>query len=64
MELNELMEKLQIDLPQSSTPTLAELLIDRAHEIPAAGSTIKINDLSFYRLHSSPQRIIEVRTQW
>lgn len=64
IELDELVEKLNIDLPESDQATLAGLLLSRVHEIPPHGSLIQINDIDFTIQRRIPQAIQEVRIRW
>ncbi len=64
IELDELAEKLELDLPESSHATLAGMLMSRVHEVPSTGSLIQINSIDFTIQRSVPQAIQEVRIRW
>ena len=64
IELDELVEKLKLDIPQSDQATLAGLLLSKVHEIPPAGSLIQINGIDFTIQRRIPQAIQEVRIRW
>jgi putative hemolysin len=64
IELDELVEKLKLDIPQSDQATLAGLLLSKVHEIPPAGSLIRINGIDFTIQRRIPQAIQEVRIRW
>lgn len=64
IELDELVEKLDLDIPESSHATLGGLLMSRVHEIPATGSLIQINGIDFTIQRSIPQAIQEIRIRW
>jgi CBS domain containing-hemolysin-like protein len=64
IELDELVEQLDLDIPESIHATLGGLLMSRVHEIPATGSLIQINSIDFTIQRSIPQAIQEIRIRW
>ena len=64
IELDELCEKLQIELPEGKYLTLAGLILDRTHSVPEKGAVIKEQGISLVVHRSTAQAIIEVRLHW
>ncbi|MEJ1297667.1 MAG: hemolysin family protein [Candidatus Sedimenticola sp. (ex Thyasira tokunagai)] len=62
--LDELCEKLQIELPQGRYITLAGLILDRTHSVPETGTVIKVQEISLVVHRSTAQAISEVRLHW
>ncbi|MES9897578.1 MAG: hemolysin family protein [Sedimenticola sp.] len=62
--LDELCEKLQIELPQGRYITLAGLILDRTHSVPETGAVIKEGGISLAVHRSTAQAISEVRLYW
>lgn len=64
IEVDELNEKLQIELPQGRYVTLAGLILERTHSVPDEGSAVKEGGISLVIHRSSAQAIHEVRIHW
>ena len=64
IEVDSLEEELGIKLPEGKYTTLAGFLLEKAGEIPAAGTSIKAKEVTFTIERSSPQAILEVRVRW
>jgi putative hemolysin len=64
IELGSLQETLGIELPESKYTTLAGLLLDLAYEVPAAGTVIEAEGITFTVRRSTPQAIHEVHVRW
>ncbi len=64
ISLDELCEKLKIELPEGSYTTLAGLTLDRTHRIPEKGTVIKVGEISLVVYRSSEQAVLEVRIHW
>ncbi len=64
IEIDSLEEELGIQLPKGKYATLAGFLLEKAGEIPAAGTSIKAKGMTFIIERSSPQAIQEVRVRW
>jgi len=61
MEIDVLEEQLGIELPEGNYTTLAGFLLSKAREVPAVGSVIEIEALTFVVERATPQAIQEVR---
>jgi len=64
IELDELCEKLEIDLPRGNYATLAGLLLDKMHSVPHQGTVVKENGITMTVQRSSAKSVREVRVQW
>ena len=64
IEIDSLEEDLGIQLPKGKYATLAGFLLEKAGEIPAAGTSIKTKGVTFTIERSTPQAIQEVRVHW
>jgi len=64
IELDELTEKLGIELRQGRYTTLAGFIVNRLHSVPAEGTVIVENDISLTVHRSSAQSVLEVRINW
>jgi CBS domain containing-hemolysin-like protein len=64
IEIDSLEEALAIQLPKGKYATLAGFILEKAGEIPAAGTSIKSKGVTFTVERSSPQAIQEVRVRW
>lgn len=64
MELDELCEKLKIDLPRGRYATLAGLMLDKLHSVPARGTVLKEGNITLTIHRSSAQTVQEVRVRW
>jgi CBS domain containing-hemolysin-like protein len=64
VELDELCEKLEIDLPRGNYATLAGLLLDKMRSVPHQGAVIKENGITLTVQRSSAKSVREVRIQW
>ena len=58
------LEELGLDLPDGQYASLAGFLLDKAQDIPAVGTVIEFQDISFTIERATPQAIQEVRIQW
>lgn len=58
------LEELGLDLPEGQYASLAGFLLEKARDIPPAGTVIKYQDVSFTIERATPQAIKEVRIQW
>jgi CBS domain containing-hemolysin-like protein len=59
-----LAEALKIVLPEGQYATLAGFLLGRVRDVPAVGTRIKCNKVSFVIQRGSARAIEEVRVQW
>ena len=64
VEVDELNEKLQIELLEGRYVTLAGLILDRTHKVPKKGHIVKEGDISLVIHRSTAQAILEVRIHW
>jgi len=64
IEMDELKEKLQIELPEGRYVTLAGMILDKAHRVPQKGSVIQEGGVSLVIHSSTAQAIQEVRIHW
>ncbi len=64
IEIDELCEKLKIDLPRGNYATLAGLLLDKMHSVPHQGTVMKENGITLTVQRSSAKSVREVRIQW
>ncbi|HBN27061.1 MAG TPA: HlyC/CorC family transporter [Desulfobacteraceae bacterium] len=64
IEIDTLKEKLKIEMPESKCATLAGFLLEKAHDIPPAGSIIESCGVTYTILQATPQAIKEVRIRW
>lgn len=64
VEVGELNEKLQIELPEGRYVTLAGLILDRTHKVPKKGHIVKESDISLVIHRSTAQAILEARIHW
>ena len=64
IEIDTLEEKLEIKMPESKCATLAGFLLEKAHDIPPAGSIIESGGVTYTILQATPQAIKEVRIRW
>ena len=64
IELDELSEKLGIQLRQGRYTTLAGFILNRMHAVPPQGTVIVENDISLTVHRSSAQSVLEVRINW
>jgi CBS domain containing-hemolysin-like protein len=64
IELDELCEKLEIDLPRGNYATLAGLLLDKMRSVPHQGTVVKENGITLTVQRSSAKSVREVRIQW
>ncbi len=64
IEIDELCEKLEIDLPRGNYATLAGLLLDKMHSVPHQGTVVKENGITMTVQRSSAKSVREVRIQW
>jgi putative hemolysin len=64
IEIDSLEKELGIQLPKGKYATLAGFLLEKAGEIPAAGTSINAKGVTFTIERSTPQAIQEVRVHW
>jgi len=64
IELDELSEKLGIELRQGRYTTLAGFILNRMHAVPPQGTVIVENNISLTVYRSSAQSVLEVRINW
>ena len=64
IELDELCEQLQIDLPQGNYVTLAGLILDKARSVPSRGTVIEEQGVTLTVHRSSARAVLEVRIHW
>lgn len=64
IEMRELCEKLQLELPEGRYVTLAGLILERTHTVPEKGTIIKEGGLSLVVHHSTAQAVLDVRIHW
>jgi len=64
IEIDNLEEKLHIDIPEGNYVTLAGFLLERAREVPSAGTVIKSDGITYIVQKGTPQTIQEVRVRW
>jgi CBS domain containing-hemolysin-like protein len=64
IELDELCEKLQIELPTGKYLTLAGLILNKTHRVPNKGTVIKEGGISLVVHRSTAQAVLEVRLHW
>ncbi|HHH39637.1 MAG TPA: HlyC/CorC family transporter [Sedimenticola sp.] len=64
MELDELCEKLKIELPRGRYATLAGFMLDKMHSVPARGTVLKEGNITLTVHRSTAQTIQEVRIRW
>jgi putative hemolysin len=62
--LDELCEKLKIELPEGNYVTLAGLALDRTRRVPEKGTVIKVDEISLVIHRSTAQAVLEVRIHW
>ena len=56
--------ELGIELPQGQYASLAGFLLERAHDVPRVGTTIRYKKVSFTIQRGSARVIEEVRVRW
>jgi CBS domain containing-hemolysin-like protein len=61
IDLDDLAEKLDIELPKGRYASLAGFLLDKAQEVPAEGSELEYKDIVFSIHRATPQVIQEVK---
>ena len=59
-----LTERLGIELPEGNYASLAGFLLEKARTMPAAGTVIEYQKITFTVVQTTPQVIQEVRVQW
>ena len=64
IELDELCEKLQIELPQGNYVTLAGLVLEKTRSVPSRGTIIKEQGVTLTVHKSSARAVREVRVHW
>lgn len=58
------LEEIGLDLPEGQYASLAGFLLEKARDIPPAGTVIEYQGISFTIERATPQAIQEVRIQW
>lgn len=64
IEVNELCDRLNIELSKGRYATLAGLILNKTHAVPEKGTTIKDGNISLVVQKSTAQSILEVRLHW
>jgi putative hemolysin len=64
IEIDNLEEKLQIEIPKGKYVTLAGFLLEMAREVPPVGTAIKAGGITYTIQKGTPQTIQEVRVHW
>ena len=64
IEIDNLEEELEIEIPKGKYETLAGFLLEKAREVPAVGREIKTGGITYTVLKGTPQTIQEVRIHW
>lgn len=64
IELDELCEQLQIELPKGNYVTLAGLVLDKARSVPSRGTVIEEQGITLTVHRSSARAVLEVRIHW
>ena len=64
IELDELCEKLGIELPRGDYATLSGLLLAKLHQVPPEGTEIRENGIGLRVHRSTAQAVQEVRVRW
>jgi CBS domain containing-hemolysin-like protein len=64
VEPHVLAERLSINLPEGHYVSLAGFLLEKAREMPAEGTSIEYQDISFIVEKATPQVIQEIRIRW
>ena len=64
IEVDELCEKLKVELPQGRYLTLAGLILDKTHTVPEKGVVIKEKGISLVIHRCTAQAVLEVRIHW
>ena len=61
IDLNDLAEELNVELPQGKYTSLAGFLLDRAGDVPSVGDTIHYQELQFTIQRATPRSVREVK---
>ena len=64
IEVDELCDRLKIELSEGRYATLAGLILDKTHAVPKKGTVIKEGNISLVVHQSTAQSILEVRLHW
>ncbi len=64
IEMDLLVEKLGIDLPDGQYASLSGFLLDKARDIPPVGEKIRFQGIEFSIERATPRLIQEVRVRW
>ena len=64
MDLDELRDRLDVELPAGNYATLAGFILNKLHSVPTEGTEITDNGISLKVHRSSAQTIREVRVRW
>jgi len=62
--LDELCEKLNIELPEGDYATLAGLTLNRTRRVPEKGTVIEVGEISLVIHRSTARAVLEVRIHW
>jgi putative hemolysin len=64
IEIDNLEEKLHIEIPKGKYVTLAGFLLEMAREVPQVGTAVKFGGITYTIQKGTPQTIQEVRVNW
>ena len=64
IEVNELCDRLNIELSKGRYATLAGLVLDKTHAVPEKGTIIKDGNISLVVQKSTAQSILDIRLHW
>ncbi|MDJ0976058.1 MAG: hemolysin family protein [Planctomycetota bacterium] len=64
VEMDDLEEALELEIPHGSYVTLAGYLLERIRDIPVEGETVTFDDISFTIQRATPRAIDVVRIRW
>ena len=64
IEIDNLVEALELEIPLGKYETLAGFLLEKAREVPDVGTSVKAGGVTYTILKGTPQTIQEVRIRW
>lgn len=64
VDLDQLSDKLRLDLPRNRYNTLAGFLLAKVRDVPVPGSTVEYHGIRFTIMRGTPRAIQEVRIRW
>ena len=64
VDLDDLADKLSIELPRGRYASLAGFLLDKAKDVPRVGATIEYQRIRFTIQRGTPQAVQEVMVNW